>query len=339
MKTYDIVYLTGTPAFYKLNLFNRIAERKKIYVIFLTDFRLIRNSDFYRGERNFDWVSLSEKPLLFKIILIYKLLKKTDYNSLLISGWDYIYCWYAAFISPKVKNAVVIESSVYDSFTKGYKGFLKRIFLRRITRAYVSGKAQKALLQNLRFRGIITITKGVGIFNLSGKQTYTEKKHITNFIFVGRLSPEKNLKYLVQTFNSLPDFTLNIVGFGPMEEELKKLSSGNIKFHGAINNSDLPAYYRENDALILPSLYEPWGLVVEEALNNGLPVIISNRVGCADEIIKQDVNGIIFSLSEINSLRDAIIKISDIKYYNKLKKNVIEMDFTRIANEQVESYL
>ena len=79
-------------------------------------------------------------------------------------------------------------------------------------------------------------------------------------------------------------------------------------------------------------------MVVEEALNNGLPVIVSNRVGCAEEIVNNDV-GLVFNYNSEDDLMEKIKTISDIEYYNKLRKNISEIDFTSIRNAQINSYI
>ena len=336
---YDIIYLTNIPAFYKINLLNRIAENKKIYAIFLQDNYTERNLDFVRGDRNFDYLSLEGKNFIRRTFTLLKLLRSINYQWLIICGWDNILYWLSAFLSPRKKNAIVVESSIFESKTDGIKGFYKKVFLTRITKSFVSGKAQEELVRKLRFNGKSVITKGVGLFRTVKQPPYSPKEQVKNFIFVGRLSSEKNLGSLIRTFNDLPDRNLNIVGFGPLEAELKKNANKNIIFHGAIDNSVLPSYYRENEVLILPSLSEVWGLVVEEALNNGLPVIVSDKVGCASEIIIPDHNGIIFFLSEPDSLHKAIIKISDLDYYNKLRWNIAQMDYEKIVQHQINCYL
>jgi glycosyltransferase involved in cell wall biosynthesis len=339
MIAYDIIYLTNIPAFYKINLLNRIAENRKIYAIFLKDNYTERNIDFIKGDRNFDYVSLEGKNFVSRTYTLIKLLRNLQYQRLMICGWDNILYWFSAFLSPRKKNAIVVESSIFESKTDGLKGFYKKVFLTRITKSFVSGKAQEELVQKLNFKGKSVITKGVGVFQTVKQPPYYPREQVKNFIFVGRLSSEKNLDFLVRTFNELPDYNLNIVGYGPLEANLKEIASKNILFHGAIDNSLLPSYYSENDVLILPSLSEVWGLVVEEALNNGLPVIVSDKVGCASEIIIPDYNGIIFSLSEADSLTKAIKKMSDLKFYNKLRWNISQMDYEKIVQHQVNSYL
>lgn len=93
--------------------------------------------------------------------------------------------------------------------------------------------------------------------------------------------------------NTLPSLRLTIVGFGEQEDELRALAGANVTFAGAVNNKRLPEIYQAHDVFILPSKSEPWGLVVEEALNNGMPVIVSDRVGCHKALINAQ-NGLVF---------------------------------------------
>lgn len=336
---FDIVYITNLPAFYKINLFNRISKNKKILVIYTEDRNNQRNTDFYSGDPEFEFISLGQFKKIEKIIRIIRILKKLDYKQLIVGGWDYFEFWTAVILSPSSKNSLVLESSILESASSGFKGFLKRVFINRISKVYASGKAQAELAKILKFKGEIRITKSVGIFNIVKQPIFIPVKQVSKFIYIGRLSSEKNIELLIKTFNKLPHLTLNIIGFGPLEEQLKRLSGKNIYFHGAIENKELPKYYQNNHVFILPSISEPWGLVVEEAFNNGLPVIVSNQVGCSSEIITEDKNGIIFQLKERDDLMKIILKITDINYYNSLRENVCKMDFETIANEQVNCYL
>lgn len=334
-----MVFITNLPSFYKSNLYNRIAEKKKILVVYLENTCSQRNDDFYKGQRHFEYVSLGEYRGITRVLEFILLLRKIKYDNLIIAGWDYLECWIAALVSRKDKNALVIESSILESVITGLKGWLKHLFVSRISTVYASGKLQADLAFSLGFKGELKKTKGVGIFNIVKQPTYHPVEKVTRFIYVGRLSPEKNLVFLIQTFNKLPQLTLNIVGFGPLESSLKQVAHSNIIFHGAVANADLPKYYRQNDVFILPSISEPWGLVVEEAFNNGLPVIVSNKVGCSKEIVIEGQNGIIFDIAKSDALMNAVIKMTDVTYYNSLRNNISTMNFEKLAEQQVACYL
>ena len=78
-------------------------------------------------------------------------------------------------------------------------------------------------------------------------------------------------------------------------------------------------------------------LVVEEALNNGTPVMVSNRVGCAEEIVNEN-NGVVFTLHPDN-FEQQLQKISDITTYNRMRQHIATMDFEAIEQYQVNCYL
>ena len=133
------------------------------------------------------------------------------------------------------------------------------------------------------------------------KEIGLESKKI--ILFVGRLAPEKNISLLISAYNQLkkkhPEAALIIVGDGPKAKDLKaqvrELSITDVLFSGYIGFPELMKYYKMADVFVLPSVYEPWGLVVNEALAFGLPVVISDKVGCGSDLVKNSENGFVFS--------------------------------------------
>lgn len=334
----DKIIITNLPSFYKINLYNEINKSCKLLVIYTWDHLYGRNQDFFDGTSQFNYVHL-KKGRFSRIFQIMKIILSTNYKELILSGWDSVPLWIGALISSKPKNSIVVESSLYESSTTGIKGIAKRLFLSRVSKVYASGKSQKALVEKLGFNNNIVITKGVGIFNYISQPPYSERTQVSKFLFVGRLTAVKNLHLLIRVFNDLPNCELTIVGFGELEFELKSMTSQNIKFLGAVPNKHLNKVYQEHDVFILPSYSEAWGLVVEEALNNGLPVIVSDRVGCAEEIIEDGKNGLIFKNNDADSLRYCIRQIQNIKLYNNMRKNISELDFEEIERSQTQCYI
>lgn len=336
MIKYNKLIITNLPAFYKIRLFNEINKTSKLLVLFTGHAADGRNSDFYKGNIEFDYMNL-DRGFLINCYLLIKL-SFLNIKETILGSWDNIYMWLPILLTPWRKYSVIVESSIHESQTNGFKGKIKKIFIRHCNKAYVPGKSNAKLVQKLGFKGEIIKTKGCGIFNYIPQPKYEKRKKVKRFIYVGRLAEVKNLHLLINTFNELPEFTLDIVGFGPLEIELKQLAKSNIIFHGAVDNKMLPTYYKTADVFILPSVSEPWGIVVEEALNNGLPVIVSDKVGCAEELINE-TNGLIFKSNDMISLKEAIIRITEIDYYNKLRLNISNLDFYKIEKEQIECYL
>jgi len=346
MSEYKIIFLANIPSFYRDNLFNEISKKINILVIYMANKDSSnRTEDFYSKDKNFDFVFLHEgeydnRPKIKSLVKLFQLFSKLKYEKLCLTQWNSVESWFLMLVSPKKRNCLVMESSEFESKLTGIKKIIKQIFLKKITFGLPSGKYQENLLRRLGFKGECFKTKGVGIFNKEDiKRTANSKKeNVKNFIFVGRLSSEKNIDQLIRVFKDKIDLNLTVVGQGKLEKKLKKQATSNIKFLGYINNKELKEIYLNNDVLILPSLREPWGLVVEEALYFGLPVILSNRVG-SNELIEDGKHGYIYNVNSDKELKEKINLITKSKIYNKMKKNVINIDFEKRDKDQVNTYL
>ncbi|MEM8852599.1 MAG: glycosyltransferase [Pseudomonadota bacterium] len=117
-------------------------------------------------------------------------------------------------------------------------------------------------------------------------------------IAVARFVPQKNLLTLVGAYNEarrrgLVEADLVIVGEGPERPALQALEGPGVSICPFADNDRLPALYGLSDGLILPSLVEPWGLVVNEAMAASRPVIVSDRAGAAPALVEDGVNGFV----------------------------------------------
>ena len=111
---------------------------------------------------------------------------------------------------------------------------------------------------------------------------------------VARFAPEKNLPRLVEAFaqSSLPakGWELKLVGGGPEHGSLSELANRFpwLRLQPWLSYAELPPLYASAGAFVLPSLFEPWGLVVNEALASGLPVAVSHEVGALPDLLGED---------------------------------------------------
>ena len=241
-----------------------------------------------------------------------------------------------SFFSPRRRNAVICESSAIDSGMNGWKGLLKKAVIRRMSAALPSGSPHRALFEHIRYPGDIHVTGSVGIFNMEGRRALRHSPSTPlNYIYVGRLAPEKNLELLIREFNS-NGRPLSIVGDGPQKELLKNMAKDNIRFLGHVPNDRLPEIYGRHDVFILPSRYEPWGLVVEEALFRGLPVIASDKVGSAADMVAALETGAVFSLSAPDGLSNAIHEVE--KNYETMARRVADINWNSRVETQLKAY-
>jgi len=138
------------------------------------------------------------------------------------------------------------------------------------------------------------------------------------FLTVSRLSPEKNLDGLLRAFAQYRKqggtWDLVVVGSGPLEGELKeRVDTGavsGVHFVGWQSYEDLPRYYGLASCFVLPSISETWGLVVNEAMACGLPVLVSERCGCAPELCRPGENGFTFAPNATGQLAQFMLEVS-----------------------------
>ncbi|TMN78119.1 MULTISPECIES: glycosyltransferase [unclassified Pseudoalteromonas] len=339
---YDYVIVTHLPAFYKVNLYNEIGKDSKIFVIFIAgETNEKRFSNFSKINKvNFDYTVINsgsfQKRCKFKSLIdVVKLLFSINYNKIIVSGWDLPEFWITVLLSKYNKNCLALESTVLESNTNGIRGVVKKLFLSRVSTVFASGALHVQLLNKLACSSSIKVTRGVGVINKS-TPNINHKSYNSQFIFIGRLVEVKNLELLISVFNQLPNSSLTIVGEGELESTLREKSNDNINFLHSIDNNKLNCLFNKYDFLILPSLAEPWGLVVEEALYFGLPVIVSKQCG-SSELIENNVNGYIFDAHNGEQLKD-IINSVNVKSYFELQNNIDENFINNKDLLQVKAY-
>ena len=156
------------------------------------------------------------------------------------------------------------------------------------------------------------------------------------FLTVTRLSPEKNLTSLLQSFERYRqkggDWGLVIAGTGPIERELKESIPTRlvdfVYWHGWASYDELPSLYHGASCFILSSTSEPWGLVVNEAMSAGLPVLVSRSCGCVPELCKTGINGYSFNPFDVEQLAELMFKMSskevDLNSMGRASKEIIK---------------
>ncbi len=96
---------------------------------------------------------------------------------------------------------------------------------------------------------------------------------------------------------------------GSLEEVVRDMQLDSVRFLGFKNQSELPAYYDLCEVFVLPSVFEPWGLVVNEVMNAGRAVIVSDQVGCGPDLVRPGENGFIFPAGDRAALAEALTKV------------------------------
>jgi glycosyltransferase involved in cell wall biosynthesis len=261
--------------------------------------------------------------------VINKLLMREVPELLMISGYNNLEFLRAAGWAKKHKVPCILCSDTFYNIRKRYrwkekiKSFIvKRYFLR----GFVPGERAANYLislgipKDLVWRGLY-VTDNKHFENFQCRWRLPDEFPTKYFLTVSRLSPEKNLQRLIQAFEIYHfkggRWGLVIAGTGPEEGKIKQNIPSSlcmsIEFPGWVRYKDLPSLYQTASCFIIPSIVEPWGVVVNEALASGLPVLISHNCGCLPELCHEGVNGYSFDPLNVEQLVELMIMMSSEK--------------------------
>lgn len=223
-----------------------------------------------------------------------------------------------------VKVVLSSESSSADHNRSGLKELMKSFIVNRANAYFCFGKTSAEYLKSLGVNPAdIMVTNAAVIdedvvrtqYDLAKKQIGND--HLTRkFIFTGRLAPEKNLSLLIRAFHNVQHINsdlwqLMLVGDGPERDSLENLARSlklddKVLFTGGLPWYKVPEWLATSDVLVLPSKSEPWGLVVNEAMMCGMPVLVSDKCGCAADLVEPGKNGFTFDPENQSALEEVM---------------------------------
>jgi glycosyltransferase involved in cell wall biosynthesis len=281
-------------------------------------------------DREFDWevfrskqLSLGATEVIVNVNSATKLLT-TDADALLVGGWNYTAAWEvllasklnripAALLSENLSQRTSISNAIAKKFVPQFDAYFA-----------ASSGAKKNLISLGAISDHVTVLPYCidveafqnGIYE-SEMKAIRDKYEITAenvILYVGLLSERKGVDDLITAaaeFDS--DSThLLIVGDGPQRAELEALAADidtPTTFTGNIPNHDLPNYYAMSTVFVLPTRNEPWGLVQNEALACGTPVVTTTASGAVGDLIFDGENGLVVSPNAPDELRAAIVDL------------------------------
>ncbi|WP_318476563.1 glycosyltransferase [Photobacterium leiognathi] len=325
-------------------------EFEKLLVLYLTHSESIRNWS-YNSEAEFDSVVLdnfyqarNKKTTTSDLILNRNFIKYLKSADIFLSlGYSYPTYLVMAFFSKikGIKTACFCETNISDSKRSILKSKFKKILLNSLyDRFFVPGiNAEDYLLDLGISKNKIVRIGNSAPFSISQDEiNYISDDNVNrstlNLLYVGRLSEEKNIVNALKWIEFFePSINITIVGSGPLltsVEELASYSKHNYKLIDNIEREKLPYIYKCNDVLLLPSLSETWGLVANEAVSCGMALFLSDHVGCAPELIKN--NGEVFELlNKSDFLRKLGLIYENIENYKEASK-LLQYDISAEKN-------
>lgn len=337
-----LVLITEIIAPYRIPVFNALAARAEIdlHVVFLSETDpSLRQWDVYKQDIRFDYQVL---PSFRRRIGRYHLLlnkgvaftlKQLQPDVIICGGYNYIASWQAAYWAKRHRIPFLLwsESTASDS-RRGHAAVeaLKRHFLGLCAGFVVAGLASRDYFRQLgvpeRLIFIAPDAVDNNFFRSRAESARSREAEIRRqlalparyFLYVGRLVREKGVYDLLDAYAKLDaelrsEVSLVFVGDGvekrALEERAASIAPGQVEFRGFLQREDLPFIYALAEALVFPTHSDTWGLVVNEAMACGLPVVASDVAGCVPDLVLDSITGVLVPSHAPARLSEAIHRL------------------------------
>jgi glycosyltransferase involved in cell wall biosynthesis len=266
-------------------------------------------------------------------------LKRDRINVLWLHGYARPYYLWIIFVARLMGIKVLVRSETASRFSE--KGFLKRLIrplffkgLNRLVNGFLTiGRLNKAFwrAQGIPEKKIFLAPYSVDnqYFQQAAKAASAQRQALKEkwglaldrpvILFASKFLKRKHAGDLLAAYSQLVDSHREIkkpyllfVGDGEMRRSLEKQVAQNnlsddVLFLGFQNQSQLPAFFDLCDVFVLPSTRENWGLIVNEVMNASRPVIVSDEIGCAPDLVKESENGVVYQARDIAALCEALV--------------------------------
>lgn len=288
-------------------------------------------------------------PALKEILAVLKFIYRYQPDVINVTGYASSASTLPAIFFGKLLGKKVImssESTRKDKTRSFLKEAVKRLAVRLCSGFVVFGKSSEDYILDLGASpGEILVHKAAVVDNETiecehsralARSLYPEIRTRKNFIYTGRMAPEKNVGMLVKAFQELrpEQWGLILVGNGPEDARIHKLiqeSPAHIYRYDAVSWNQVPGFFSRADCFVLPSHSEPWGLVINEAMVCGLAVIVSDACGCTPDLV--DGNGYTLPPDNFSALKQCMSAIISDPEPEKMKSRSLKI----IRNFSVQS--
>ncbi|PWK28979.1 glycosyltransferase involved in cell wall biosynthesis [Arcicella aurantiaca] len=325
------------PSHYQNDLFTELSkyydEFEVIYAHTHDDARKSLGWNF-ENAHNFNSKTIGRDLTIWKIIpYLFKNRKSTH----IVNG---IWAESIFFFVIILLNLFQINFLIYSEASNPFKN---RSFLKKIILRFVSVSIAKLLI--IKAKGVLAISifasnyfKDLGIndrriyrFGYFQKEKIhlklTTKKSCISLLFVGQLIERKGIFTLLEAieklFEKYQSFHLSIIGSGILKDNIQHFIKtqnlqNEVELLGVIDSQNVSNYIAQADLLVLPSVFDGWGIVVNEALQNGISVLISDQCG-AKELIREGKNGFIFKANNVNDITEKLTNFIELSPHEKLE--------------------
>jgi len=345
-----ILFFTEIPTPYRIDFFNKLSKKHELLVLF-DDYSVKgRNKNWNKGKKcEFNYIVIKKKKEIFKYIqefkndvivitnyclknellaIFYMKLKRIKYFMEIDGG----IVKNDNFIKKTLKTFLISSASIYlspsdmsDKYLIKYgaqKESVKRYAFTSVNKEDLE-KNNKLLKEKIKIKKDLDLQEEIIVLG------------------VGQFIHRKGFDLLIKAskkFNK--NIGVYIIGDNPTEEYLKlykELKCDNIHFIGFQDSESLKKYYAASDIFVLPTREDIWGLVINEAISFGLPVITTDNCIAGLELIKNDIGGYIIKTDNVEEISKYVNKLADDKKIReKMSKNNLELAKKYTIDDMVE---
>ena len=319
-----ILFFIDTPYDYQFNFFNDLKKKNDICVIYQNKYS--NNHKIKIKKRNWVYFLKGNKKLFINNIL-----KKFNPKLIIIGGYKLniknIY-----INKNKIKKFYWLEKVNEKNIVKNILRYLYlKIKLRSADGVFAIGKYATKFYKKFN----------ENVYNIPYSISLTKKikKYKTaNFLFVGQIIKRKGIQNLLNCIKNINTkyCKFTFVGSGPLVKNIKKIIKlkKNVFYYNFKNKDELEKIYKRSNILILPSLYDGWGVVIIEAMSRAMAIISNNNVGASNEYIKHNLNGRLFdkNISLETQINFYINNTHKIKKHGEKNRIIFEKELCNSKN-------
>lgn len=357
-----VCWISNIPSPYKVHLMNLLRDDLELYILFEKKGESDREESWYSFDfKNYcvEYLDTNSKEKIDKASKICDVLINGDYSS--------TQCIYAVNKFKKQNKPVIMLADGGLAIDRGIFNYIISYFMKKNDYFMSSGKevnkyyefygVDKNKIYNYKFSSLTKndIQKNKEL--IKNKSLIKQKLNLKGDIIlfsVGQQIPRKGYDLLVKAMIDVNENVGLYIAGGEPEENVKQIiksnNLNNIYFIGFKSKEELDEYYAASDIFVLPTRYDIWGLVINEAMSFGLPIISSNKCVSVIEFNNLFNNALITINEDVKSISKAInTLINDENLRNQLGRNSLKgikdytieqtkEDFVNIIKDVMETY-
>ena len=305
-----ITILWSTLAGYSVKFFEELAIKQNCEIQLVYQ-PVLSEAPYNNFDLSFCSVAIEDSAEVKKSL--FKLVNDFSPDCILMCSWCFPH--YMKTSRLMKKHGVNVISTIdhqWRGTVKQYLGVItSSVFLRSsIDNFLVAGDRQADFSRKLGYKNPLYGLYAADVEKFKADRPIIERDK--NFVFVGRLVHIKGIHLLIEAYkqylSTVDDpWGLIIAGVGELDAMVANVDG--VEYVGFVQPERLPKLFANNSCFILPSLWEPWGVVIHEAAASGLPIISTYECGAVSDFVRDGCNGYVVP-GEVKALKKAMIKIS-----------------------------